>query len=74
MMGALVVLVVTAVAVGCLIGFGANRNRFGTVRMKLGVHNLAYIMDDTAAKPMNREARRARIRSGQQKYRGLVST
>jgi hypothetical protein len=60
MSGVLMVLFVLAIAVGCLIGFGANRNRFGTVHMRLGQHNMAYFMDDTRAEPVNRAARRAR--------------
>jgi hypothetical protein len=63
MIGAFVVFVILAVAVGCLVGFGANRNRFGTVHMKLGQHNLTYLMDDNAAQPANRASRRARGRA-----------
>jgi hypothetical protein len=62
MTGALVVFIVTALAVGCLISFGGNRNRTGTVTMRLGQHNMAYFMDDTRAEPVNRTARRARAR------------
>jgi lipopolysaccharide export system protein LptC len=62
MSGVLMVLFVLAIAVGCLIGFGGNRNREGTVHMNLSQNNLAYVMDDTEAQPVNREARRARGR------------
>jgi hypothetical protein len=60
MSGVSIVLVVLTIAVGCLVGFGANRNRFGTVHMRLGQHNMAYFMGDSRAEPVNREARRAR--------------
>ncbi|MDE2100158.1 MAG: hypothetical protein KGL39_23080 [Patescibacteria group bacterium] len=63
MMGTLLVAIVLGIAVGCLWGYGAGRNRAGTVTMKLGQHNLAYLMDDSSAQPVNREARRARKRS-----------
>jgi hypothetical protein len=58
MIGAGMVFVMLLVAVTCLIGFGAGRNRFGTNRMRLGMHNMAYLMDDSRAIPTNRDARR----------------
>jgi hypothetical protein len=61
MTGVFVVFLLTAVAVGCLVGLGGNRNRFGTVHMRLGQHNMAYFMDDAPSGRVSPTVHRAEM-------------